>query len=51
MANCSEMKVGEIYTCEDCGFELKVLKECICGPDCNCESFSCCGKPLTLKQA
>lgn len=28
MANCCDMKKGEIYTCEDCDIELQVIKQC-----------------------
>jgi len=28
MANCHEMKRGEIWACEECGLELQVVKEC-----------------------
>lgn len=59
MANCHEMKEGEIYICKDCGLELMVVKECQeCGePEdtCGCHSeheacsFSCCGKEMVKK--
>jgi hypothetical protein len=51
------MKVGEVYTCSDCGIELRVVKECTeCGgesPSCTCRTdcvIACCGKPLELKK-
>ncbi|MFX1533310.1 MAG: hypothetical protein ACFFDI_03680 [Promethearchaeota archaeon] len=60
MVSCHDMKEGQIYTCEDCGLELKVLKECKeCGTsaeECGCSDetdhceFSCCGEPLKLKK-
>ena len=57
MANCDEMKEGQVYTCPGCGLELQVVKECVeCSSDaaaCTCEAdcaISCCGKPLELKQ-
>jgi hypothetical protein len=50
MAKCSEMKVGQVYVCRNCGFELKVLKECTCGQDCSCEPLTCCDRPMTLRQ-
>jgi hypothetical protein len=28
MPNCTEMKVGEVYECPDCGLELQVVKSC-----------------------
>lgn len=39
------MKVGDVYTCEDCGAELTVTKACDC-EDCQPK---CCDKPLRLK--
>lgn len=30
MANCCDMKEGDVYTCEACGLELKVTKPCSC---------------------
>lgn len=55
MANCHEMKLGQVYACEDCGLELKVTEECQeCGAEtCGCEApctFECCGEPLKLKE-
>jgi len=56
MASCHEMKVGQVYTCGDCGLELQVVKACDeCGTDddsCTCPTdcvLECCDKPLTLK--
>jgi len=52
---CAEMKTDQIYTCEKCGLELKVVKECGCGDDHPCCTqeghcvYVCCGGPLTLK--
>jgi hypothetical protein len=55
MADCHEMRLGQVYFCEDCGLALKVVEECEeCGAEtCSCEapcSFECCGEPLKLKQ-
>ncbi len=57
MANCDEMKMGQVYVCPGCGLELQVVKECEeCGgesPTCSCEedcAIACCGKPLRLKK-
>ncbi|MBE3069550.1 MAG: hypothetical protein IMZ66_04865 [Planctomycetes bacterium] len=60
MAGCGEMKVGQVYTCGDCGIELKVVKACrpdahegagcCCGDDDEPCALSCCGKELTLKK-
>lgn len=56
MIKCSDMKVGQVYYCDDCGLELEVVKECTecateestCGEE-TC-TFSCCDKPLKLKE-
>ena len=56
MTDCHDMKKGEIYHCEECGLELKVVNECVdCGPteeECACGpcEFVCCGEELKLKQ-
>ncbi len=59
MANCHEMKRGEIWACEECGLELQVVKECkdVGKPaeECACHgtadpcTFSCCGNDLVKK--
>ncbi len=59
MANCHEMKMGEVYTCKECGLELKVIKECRDAgkpaTECNCHpeggpcTFSCCGYEMIRK--
>ena len=50
MANCSNMKEGDLYRCETCGLELKVVKPCSCSPGaedaCNVP-LMCCGKEMT----
>lgn len=61
MPNCHEMKKGEVYVCEDCGLELRVIKECKeagTGIDeCACHTISepcnilCCGKEFVKKQS
>lgn len=56
MVNCHEMRKDQIYVCEGCGLELKVVKECKeCGTsadECGCEPcrFFCCGEELKLKK-
>lgn len=58
MASCGDMKVGEVYVCSDCGFEVEVKKSCNCKPEepCHpaqkddCCDFQCCGKPMELKK-
>jgi len=63
--SCHDLEEGKIYMCEECGLELKVVKKCKeygeSSDDCACSSgscedpddhecsFSCCGKPLKLK--
>jgi hypothetical protein len=55
MTSCHEMKLGQVYMCEDCGLELKVIKECQeCGTDeseCTLDdcAFKCCGQEMKLK--
>jgi len=59
MANCHEMKKGDVYVCEECGLQLQVIKEChevgTAVEDCGCHEddspceFRCCGKELTRK--
>ena len=56
MPSCHDMKLGQVYVCEECGLELQVVQECDeCGEDaseCSCVehcTFSCCGEELKLK--
>jgi hypothetical protein len=55
MTNCSDMKLGEIYACNECGIELEVVKECKDAglpPDqcvCNPCTIKCCGEELVKK--
>ncbi len=55
MPDCHEMKEGQKYMCEHCGFEMKVVNECdVCCEDeeensCAPCEFVCCGEELTLK--
>ena len=57
MLHCDEMKLGQIYFCEECGLELEVVNECEeeCGDQEACEcgpcQFVCCDEPLKLKEA
>jgi len=56
MAGCHDMKEGEIYVCENCGLELKLVKECknshVSKEECVCHSekgnykMMSCGKCL-----
>jgi hypothetical protein len=56
MPNCHELKEVQVYTCEECGLELWVVKEFEeCGApadECGCEpcTFICCGEELKLKR-
>ena len=50
--SCHDMKKGQVYRCESCGFEMKITnscKECCEDGSCGC-SFQCCGKDLKLKK-
>ena len=54
MADCKEMKKGEIYYCKDCGIEFQIVKECNHTKECGCKEdesciITCCGKPLVKK--
>ena len=54
MAQCNEMKKGDIYSCPECGIALQVVEECrdASKESCGCKpptdecTFSCCGKVL-----
>lgn len=53
MANCSEMKEGDIFVCEKCGLELRVNKTCKCGgadgTDKHSVPLQCCGQEMVKK--
>ncbi len=51
MANCSEMKIGDVYVCNVCGLELKVEKRCTCGEGAtSCTvPLQCCGQDMVKK--
>jgi hypothetical protein len=53
MANCSEMKAGDIFVCEICGLELKVHKTCRCGGADGTENctvpLQCCNQEMVKK--
>ncbi|RZB33307.1 MAG: hypothetical protein SRB2_04075 [Desulfobacteraceae bacterium Eth-SRB2] len=52
MANCGEMKKGDIYKCDTCGLELQVTKTCSCGSggeDACSVPLQCCGKDMNKK--
>jgi hypothetical protein len=53
MTRCDQMKLGELYGCDHCGFEFQVTKEArhfedqqqgACALD-----MTCCGEPLDLR--
>jgi hypothetical protein len=52
MANCAEMKKGDVYVCKKCGLELRVDKPCSCGssssPSCTVP-LQCCGEDMKKK--
>jgi len=57
MVSCHEMKLDQVYVCEECGLELKVVSECreagTPEEECSCQvhgGFECCGEPLKLKE-
>jgi hypothetical protein len=52
MANCGDMKEGDLYQCNTCGLELAVKKACSCstGSEDACSvDLQCCGKEMTKK--
>jgi hypothetical protein len=56
MTSCHELKKGHICSCEGCGLELQVIKECkeagTSEEACSCSpcSFVCCNEKLKLKK-
>jgi hypothetical protein len=52
MANCSEMKEGEVFICEKCGLELRVVTPCSCdinGTGKCTVPLQCCGQEMIKK--
>jgi hypothetical protein len=60
MPGCHDMKKGEVYSCNECGFEFKVTKECkdvakgakacACSiDDEGCCEMTCCGEPMVKR--
>ena len=59
MANCHEMRKGDVYYCADCGLEVQVTAECkdvgkpvkkdgCCAAHEDC-TLTCCGQELVKK--
>ncbi len=52
MANCTEMKVGDVFVCPTCGLELQVKTACGCEPgkqgSCSVP-LQCCGREMIKK--
>ncbi len=51
---CVDLKADQIWACETCGLEVKVVKECDCSREQSgaCkpnDCLTCCDKPLKLK--
>lgn len=42
------VKNGQILCCDNCGVELKVVKDCDCTCACN---IICCDKPMQIKES
>jgi hypothetical protein len=52
MADCADMKQGDVFLCESCGLELQVTKTCSCsaGEEGACSvPLQCCGKEMVKK--
>jgi hypothetical protein len=55
MVHCHDMKLGQVYVCEECGLELKVEKICTAnsghpkGVSCTRCVHVCCNKDMKLK--
>jgi hypothetical protein len=53
MANCCDMKEGDLFFCDTCGLELAVKKACACstGSEDACSvPLMCCGKEMAIKR-
>lgn len=52
MAICTEMIDGDLFVCQTCGLELKVIKSCSCivGEGVSCTvPLQCCGTDMVKK--
>jgi hypothetical protein len=56
MAHCHDMRVGQVYVCEECGLELEVAKSCTVngnhpkGVSCTVCTHVCCDKDMKLRK-
>jgi hypothetical protein len=50
MADCCDMKEGDIFYCDVCGLELSVAKACTCTPGSDSNTctvpLQCCGQEM-----
>jgi hypothetical protein len=54
MSCCADLKLNQVWVCETCGLEIKIVKECdclkegatTCKPD---DCLTCCDKALKIK--
>ncbi len=52
MANCCDMKEGDLFVCEVCGLELTVKKPCACdteSPEKCTVPLQCCKQDMKKK--
>ncbi len=50
MADCADMKEGDLYVCEACNLEIRVEKACSSGEEGACSvPLQCCGKDMVKK--
>jgi hypothetical protein len=55
MSCCTELKLNQVWVCETCGLEIKIVKECDCLTEgaeaCKPSAcLTCCEKPLKMKK-
>ena len=56
MVHCHDIKLGQVYVCEECGLELKVEKSCTADGDhpkglpCTECVHMCCSKDMKLSE-
>ena len=52
VANCYNMKKGDVLVCDACGLEVQVIKDCSCknGEEDACSApMTCCGQPMRFR--